>query len=189
VSWPEKKPKPEIQRVCSVNLLHGSGLTFNSDTPTVNSKSREGGDDLKDLYRKTLAAQLTSQDGVPDADQVIEDIFAGGDGWCGVSSNDAHTPTSTGGRKYGASLLGGSHDESGNWSDGSSGGIRSNKRSWPDFQFSKKGRGSAGDLSSSASRASFTQRGQEMDREYGTSAPELDELEAREDLRCWNYAE
>jgi hypothetical protein len=190
VSWLEKKLILEIPHVRSSILPRYFELNYDIDTPTVNSKTREGGDDLKDLYRKTLAAQLTSQDGVPDADQVIEDIFAGGDGWCGVSSNAANTPTSSGGRKYGGSMIGGSHDENGNWSDdGSSGGMRSNKRSWPDFQISKKNRANRGDLSSSTSRASFAQGSQDMDREYGGSAPELDELEAREDLRCWNYAE
>lgn len=44
------------------------------------SKSREARE-LQDMYRRTLAASWMCQAGALPADQCIEDIFAGGDGW------------------------------------------------------------------------------------------------------------
>lgn len=35
------------------------------------------------MYRRTLAASWAAQPGEPRADECIEDIFAGGDGWAG----------------------------------------------------------------------------------------------------------
>ncbi|ORY02258.1 N-terminal C2 in EEIG1 and EHBP1 proteins-domain-containing protein [Clohesyomyces aquaticus] len=48
--------------------------------PTLNTKSRETGE-LQDMYRRTLAAYWSAQPGELKADECIEDIFAGGDGW------------------------------------------------------------------------------------------------------------
>ena len=46
----------------------------------MTSKSREAGE-LQDMYRRTLAAYWSAQPGELKADECIEDIFAGGDGW------------------------------------------------------------------------------------------------------------
>lgn len=48
--------------------------------PSLTTKSREAGE-AQDLYRRNLAAHFSSQPGELRADEVIEDIFAGGDGW------------------------------------------------------------------------------------------------------------
>ena len=48
--------------------------------PSMSSKTREIGE-LQDMYRRTLAASWTCQIGELPADECIEDIFAGGDGW------------------------------------------------------------------------------------------------------------
>ena len=48
--------------------------------PSLSSKSREQSS-LQDMYRRTLAAYWTAQPGELAADECIEDIFAGGDGW------------------------------------------------------------------------------------------------------------
>ncbi|PNS16249.1 hypothetical protein CAC42_6356 [Sphaceloma murrayae] len=50
--------------------------------PSLSSKSRETGE-LQDMYRRTLAASWAAQPDEPRADECIEDIFAGGDGWAG----------------------------------------------------------------------------------------------------------
>lgn len=44
------------------------------------SKSRDHSD-LQDMYRRALAASWASQPGELPADQCVEEIFAGGDGW------------------------------------------------------------------------------------------------------------
>lgn len=48
--------------------------------PSLSSKSREHGE-LQDMYRRTLAASWAAGSGEPRADECIEDIFSGGDGW------------------------------------------------------------------------------------------------------------
>ena len=142
----------------------------------MNDKAKEVGDDLKELYRKTLAAELTCQAGEPSADQVIEDIFSGGDGW--GSTRDSDTASS---RRAAEDT----------WSDGEMRGLRENKRSWPDFQrmpLKQVNRESLGksDEFRGRARGSFGQaRRPEMEKEWRVPAPELDELEVREDLRCW----
>jgi len=51
-----------------------------SAIPSLSSKSRDAGE-MQDMYRRTLAASWVAQPGELDADDCIEDIFAGGDGW------------------------------------------------------------------------------------------------------------
>ncbi|KAM0333446.1 hypothetical protein ACHAQA_002108 [Verticillium albo-atrum] len=59
--------------------------------PTI-AKSREHAE-AQDMYRKTLAASWTRQPGELPADQCIEDIFAGGNGWAASSANKKDGPT------------------------------------------------------------------------------------------------
>ncbi|KAL5397867.1 hypothetical protein PMIN03_002111 [Paraphaeosphaeria minitans] len=49
-------------------------------TPSLSVGSREAGE-LQDMYRRTLAAYWSAQPGELKADECIEDIFSGGDGW------------------------------------------------------------------------------------------------------------
>lgn len=49
------------------------------DMPTI-SKSRDHGE-LQDMYRRTLAASWAAHADELPADQCLEDIFNGGDGW------------------------------------------------------------------------------------------------------------
>ncbi|KHJ34168.1 putative respiratory complex assembly protein rmp1 [Erysiphe necator] len=55
------------------------GLDDNGHIPT-SIRSRDQGE-MQDLYRQILAASGISKDGHPPADECIEDIFNGGDGW------------------------------------------------------------------------------------------------------------
>ncbi|KAF2634858.1 hypothetical protein P280DRAFT_474303 [Massarina eburnea CBS 473.64] len=58
----------------------GDSEDMGGSTPSLNAGSREAGE-LQDMYRRTLAAYWTAQPGELKADECIEDIFAGGDGW------------------------------------------------------------------------------------------------------------
>lgn len=58
--------------------------------PSIN-RSREAGE-LQDVYRRSLAAFWAAQAGELPADQCIEDIFAGGDGWRSKNSKDKILP-------------------------------------------------------------------------------------------------
>ena len=56
-------------------------LIDNLDLPAPQiSKSRDYSE-LQDMYRRALAASWASQPGELPADQCVEEIFAGGDGW------------------------------------------------------------------------------------------------------------
>lgn len=48
--------------------------------PSLTTKSREAGE-AQDIYRRNLAAQFNAQPGELRADECIENIFSGGDGW------------------------------------------------------------------------------------------------------------
>lgn len=50
------------------------------DLPSLSATSRETGE-MQDMYRRTLTAFWASQPGELKADECVEDIFAGGDGW------------------------------------------------------------------------------------------------------------
>ena len=50
-----------------------------SDLPSIH-KSRDHGE-LQDIYRRALAASWAASPGELSADQCVEDIFDGGDGW------------------------------------------------------------------------------------------------------------
>jgi hypothetical protein len=73
-----------------VAVGHGVGPNANGDNahidggagamPGLNANSREAGE-MQDMYRRTLAAYWSAQPGELKADEAIEDIFAGGDGW------------------------------------------------------------------------------------------------------------
>jgi hypothetical protein len=162
-------------------------------TLTIDPLAKEAGDELRELYKKTLAAELTCQPGDPSADQVIEDIFGGGDGW-GSVRDESDTASS---RLYGTG------DDTGNWSDNEQqqqrAALRENKRSWPDFQTAVRrmqAKHAARDTKSEdqqfrniRTRGSFGQSSHRtdmtMDKDYVVRTPDLDELETREDLRCW----
>jgi hypothetical protein len=59
------------------------------DLPTIN-KSRDNGD-LQDMYRRALAASWASTTAELPADQCVEDIFNGGNGWKDKKRED-HVP-------------------------------------------------------------------------------------------------
>ncbi|TVY51115.1 Uncharacterized protein LCER1_G008007 [Lachnellula cervina] len=61
------------------------GQTHPSDLPNLN-QSRDHSE-LHDIYRRSLAASWAAQAGELPADQCVEDIFNGGDGWQGHHSH------------------------------------------------------------------------------------------------------
>ena len=125
---------------------------------------------MQDMYRRTLAAYWASQPGELKADECIEDIFAGGDGWgkggrpttqaVGVGHNAPESATST-------------PNPDGN-----------DVRVQGDSRNSKIGNARRGflDIGKSGkygSKAKLPRKG----------AGEVDEFEIREDLRSWNISQ
>ncbi|KAI9727671.1 MAG: hypothetical protein M1828_005899 [Chrysothrix sp. TS-e1954] len=60
--------------------------------PSLSSKSREHGE-VQDMYRRNLVAYWAAQPGELRADECIEDIFSGGDGWGPNAPEDERPPT------------------------------------------------------------------------------------------------
>jgi hypothetical protein len=58
----------------------GNGGEEVANAPDFRSRNKEAGE-MMDMYRRTLAAYWASQPGELKADDAIEDIFSGGDGW------------------------------------------------------------------------------------------------------------
>jgi hypothetical protein len=162
--------------------------------PAVTSKTREAGDELKELYRRTLAAGWTRQPGELSADKCIEDIFAGGDGWGGATG------------VQGASTSSGKHaaEDAGSMSDSSARHYSSSRRThWhslfkssrPDLKrASRESIGKSHDrprhvvTGGVRGRGSFEQQAHQMtsEEDRGNMPPhEMDEFDLRDDLRSW----
>jgi len=177
--------------LCNAVLTKFEGL------PTLDNKSREADEQLRELYRRTLAAEWSCQPGEMSADRCIEDIFAGGDGWGSRVDDQDDSPTSDRlmPTDYSASLSdsetrstlkNGSKQR--NWS-GLFSRRHHKRRSVPeridreevlrmrDTSHGVKGRGS------------FDHQVVEMkadsEKEHSRHAHDLDEFEIRDDLRCW----
>lgn len=172
--------------------------------PTLDPDLKEAGDELRELYKKTLAAELTSQPGDPSADQVIEDIFGGGDGWGGSGGKGDNSDTASSRR------TGGEDGGGGNWSDQETQQhelrvprFTGNKKSWPDFHARRSGQqlqhhgygkygsgpsGSRESLNKADERANARRSHHHLraNPDHVEQVPDVDELEVREDLKCWN---
>jgi hypothetical protein len=150
--------------------------------PSLNSKSRETGE-LQDMYRRTLAAYWSAQPGELKADECIEDIFAGGDGW-----GDREKPyCSPGGKQTGIKFATG--DSSGSTSEGErrhnntrGGSIhrKSHETLRPMDSTSSPKRRGRGSLEHQAHQMKV-----EAERTRRRPLQEVDEFDVREDLRSW----
>lgn len=159
------------------------------NVPSLSTKTRELGK-LQDIYRRTLAASWAAQDGELPADQCIEDIFAGGDGWGKSKASSGMTSPKP---------SGGSTD--GNESDGDRSTLKAHKRgassgfgkhspSKPKGHIRNTSRSIKNtDTSSVSGRASIEQQvhssTDEAQPQKFRKPNELDEFTAREDLKSW----
>lgn len=125
--------------------------------------------EMQDMYRRTLAAFWTSQPGELKADECIEDLFSGGDGW-----GKGGRPT-TAGRS-----LPGSGDSTPN--PGDSGMSRDNSSaSKPDEGSRHKHK-----FSSSSHHHGHHHR---RDKSFRKIPGELEEMDVREDLVSWQIGQ
>ncbi|MCJ1398169.1 hypothetical protein MMC11_001366 [Xylographa trunciseda] len=77
---PPLKTAPVFGGIAGIMTSEQGELDDLGQMPSMSSKTREIGE-LQDMYRRTLAASWTCQLGELPADECVEDIFAGGDGW------------------------------------------------------------------------------------------------------------
>lgn len=158
--------------------------------PSMSSKTREIGE-LQDMYRRTLAASWAAQAGELPADECIEDIFAGGDGW----AKDQPGGTGSGVKRRGDD----EHVESGADRRAMLGRHKRNPSGFVRHAVNKvrshELKHSDGeDVSGMSGRAGIEQQVQ-SNSEKGTlqgydhmRSREIDEFEAREDLRSWEIS-
>ncbi|MCJ1307063.1 hypothetical protein MMC25_000709 [Agyrium rufum] len=176
--------------------------------PSISSKTREIGE-LHDMYRQTLAASWAAQWGELPADQCIEDIFAGGDGWGKQRSEREHERTQASsahhhgqGKRNGMGIGGNTQPDS-DEDDGGRQGRNDGHQRWTSGQFgSSNRRGHArvtskgvksGDNMRSGSgmggNETHTQSSSADERRSSTHrAKEYDELDVREDMRSWQIS-
>ncbi|KAF2455836.1 N-terminal C2 in EEIG1 and EHBP1 proteins-domain-containing protein [Lineolata rhizophorae] len=180
--------------------------------PSLSNKSRELGE-LQDMYRRTLTASWAAQPGELKADECIEDIFAGGDGWGDKNAVYPNEGQKSGSGNSGTVTPTGIADDSGSGSGSDTtemqrhpshrrrlrrrlGGIRHMGQGRDmDGKSDMSGRiggGTDGGIVSGLGvkgRGSLEQQARTMeadtDRRRVKQTREVDELEIRDDLRCW----
>jgi len=192
----ERGDTEDVGRMYLKSLFTRKAVNRLEDLPTLDNKSREVDEQLRELYRRILAADWTCQPGEMSADKTIEEIFAGGDGWGNgveVTEDDAIQDRSVPG------------EDSGFLSDGETRVLKSHKhRNWSGFfgRRHHKQRSVPTRLTKEEvlrvhdtdpvvrGRGSFEQQINDMvsdsESKRGKQTHELDEFDIREDLRCWN---
>jgi len=93
---PPLKTAPVFGGIAGIMTSEQGDLDDLGQMPSMSSKTREIGE-LQDMYRRTLAASWACQIGELPADECIENIFAGGDGW-GKHGADAKPRNSPSGK-------------------------------------------------------------------------------------------
>ncbi len=157
--------------------------------PSLSNKSREAGE-LQDMYRRNLTAYWTAQPGELRADECIENIFAGGDGWGSVHHNHHEASSSAKHRADHERVAMGDTDTKER---------HRNKRNWSRDMSTSKSRDQYGRpdearaSGSMGGRASLEHHSNNLKAEAATNQNQLprevDEFVLREDLRSWRIVE
>ena len=163
--------------------------------PSMSSKTREIGE-LQDMYRRTLAASWTCQIGELPADECVEDIFAGGDGWGknGLVAS-AQTPSSaksTDDSTADTESSGGVRTMHGHHRRTSSGFVRHSNEKHQGHRRSESKTNKANGTSTlidGSPNLNQTQSSVSGKRRLSHRNPhEVDEFEVREELRSWEIS-
>lgn len=154
--------------------------TQESIPPSFNANNKEMGES-QDMYRLTLAAFWTSQPGELRADDCIEDIFSGGDGWGKEGrprvepESSSHQPGSADTTSNGNHHL---HHHDGMSRDTTASGSRSGNTA-------ERGAATHGHGHGHGHRRNFD-GSRRLDKSLRKAPGELDEMDVREDLVSWN---
>jgi len=149
---------------------------------SLNKSSKESGQ-VQDLYRRTLSAYWTSQPGDLRADECIEDIFAGGDGW-GDKNRPSHAPTER--PRVGRNRLTRRDKDRGTTRHDHS--VDSLTRTRTFRRGEHRRQSSQGSISTERTRLEQDVDGMKAEKasKPGDNAYEVNEFDFREDLRSWN---
>ncbi|KAH0542878.1 hypothetical protein FGG08_002738 [Glutinoglossum americanum] len=196
---PPLKTAPVFGGIAGIAAVEQGDHEDSSYITSLASKSREIGE-TQDMYRRTLAASWAAQAGELPADECIENIFAGGDGWRDNDKNaiGGKTPHPAQG-KHRQDF--GDENDSGWLSDVENVGRKSQEQRRAKGGVGKgrlggqghvRGMGENGSMGDARGRGAHQRRdgvngggGRRNSGLYKISH-EVDELEAREDLRCWS---
>ncbi|KAL9087558.1 MAG: hypothetical protein Q9159_003574 [Coniocarpon cinnabarinum] len=174
---PELKAAPAFGGIARI-MTGEEGPENVTYMPSLSTKSKEH-HEYQDMYRRNLSAFWTAQPGELKADETIEDIFAGGDGWAkhddpnhpSTMRNSSGTTNPTSGR--------GTHHQ------------QPNKMASPAAHHARLY--SSPSSSGVSGRASLEQHANNMKAEAEASQNnrrfEVDEFEIREDLKSWKVSE
>ncbi|KAK5111013.1 hypothetical protein LTR62_005388 [Meristemomyces frigidus] len=143
--------------------------------PNFSSSNKELGE-MQDMYRRTLAAFWAAYPGELKADECIEDIFAGGDGWgkngC-PNSNAKRAPASSNNKG------GDGHGSAGENAEMKQ-DVRSRSRGFAAVRYGRSGGGHGHGHGNASGKAKKTKK---------IGPGEVDEFDLREDLRSWTVGE
>lgn len=173
---PPLKSAPVFGGIAGIMRAESTDADDGSAMPSMSSKAQEIGK-LQDLYRRNLAASWAAQAGEMPADKCIEDIFAGGDGW--------------GEQGYQASLDPRRRRDSSEDSEGDRRTLRAHHQRHSSGTTIKKTPNSPkknSGLVPVSGRASIEQQihsSNNAQRRKETGHDQIDEIDAREDLRSW----
>lgn len=190
---PPLKTVPVFGGIAGIMACEQGDADEGGNVPSMSSNARESGK-LQDMYRRTLAASWAAQEGQLPADQCIEDIFAGGDGW-GANHEPVTAPS--------LRMTGGSTED--DESDGEKKTLRGHKRHTSgagskstirpmhyQLNAGKSDPGITGGVSGRGSIAQHIQSNTDMKKDMKKHAhrrgQEVDEFTAREDLRSWRIS-
>lgn len=163
--------------------------------PDFRSRNKEAGE-MMDMYRRTIAAYWSSQPGELKADEAIEDIFAGGDGW---GKNGRPLPVDAEMQQRGSVADTSGNGRNDSVSFGAGGGMGSRPGSRPgsgantpnldgDRDGEKNASGNRGIRAMAGAGRRYDQK-----RRYHRHRPkghgEVDEEDLIEDLRSWRVSE
>lgn len=170
-----------------------AGASGQENLPNLSTRNKELGE-MQDMYRRTLAAFWASQPGELRADECIEDIFAGGDGWGSKSQqNNASTRTNSNNNNEGTNTSRKTRDrgksDAYNTSGGNSGASTPRERDAESMDVT--GRGEARVHAQGKGMLGMARQGRHSKnlRAARRGQGEVDEFEVREDLRSWRVGE
>ncbi|KAL9632016.1 MAG: hypothetical protein Q9164_005569 [Protoblastenia rupestris] len=173
---PPLKTAPVFGGIAGILAAEQADGDDGSNMPSMSSKAQESGK-LQDMYRRNLAASWAAQAGDLPADQCIEDIFAGGDGWGNQGAGPPQTPRTTNGS---------TEDDS----DGDKRTLRVHRRkvSGNTIKQTRNHRKTSSGPTAVSGRTSIEQQVHASNdaKQHRTIRPnEVDEFVEREDLRSW----
>ena len=184
---PQLRIAPIFGGIAGIINTADKGEAEDGHIPAMSSKITRDIGEMQDMYRRTLTASYVSQIHELPADECIEDIFSGGDGWGNNSGHDLFKdPNGSGNEEEsdGEHLAPPSHHRRGHSRHGSKGvqpKQKVNHRSGHKRDIPGTGSGGRSHHDQPATSSSSDDHKYRHQKRMN----EVSELDVREDLRSW----